>query len=41
MFFYFFFRDKLTAIISHIQKNTSFLIDILSGEVKLSTNSDD
>ena len=41
MFFYFFFRDKLTAIISHIQKNTSFLIDVLSGEVKLSGNSDD
>ncbi len=36
MFFYFFFRDKLTAIISHIQKHTSFMIDVLSGEVKLS-----
>ncbi|MFT4637610.1 MAG: biopolymer transport protein ExbB [Verrucomicrobiales bacterium] len=41
MFFYFFFRDKLTAIISHIQKNTSFLIDVLSGEVKLSGHSED
>lgn len=41
MFFYFFFRDRLTAIISHIQKNTSFLIDVLSGEVKLSASSED
>ena len=41
MFFYFFFRDRLTAIISHIQKNTSFLIDVLSGEVKLSRSSED
>lgn len=36
MFFYFFFRDRLTAIVSQIQKSTSFLIDVLSGEVKLS-----
>ena len=41
MFFYFFFRDRLTAIISHIQKQTSFLIDVLSGEVKLSGQSED
>lgn len=41
MFFYFFFRDRLTAIISSIQKQTSFLIDVLSGEVKLSGQSED
>ncbi len=36
MFFYFFFRDRLMAVMSQIQKSTSFLIDVLSGEVKLS-----
>jgi len=36
MFFYFFFRDRLTGITSTIQKKGSFLIDVLSGEVKLS-----
>ncbi len=39
MFFYFFFRDRLTAIISGIQKSSSFLIDVVSGEVKLSGTS--
>ena len=41
MFFYFFFRDRLTAIISSIQKQTSFLTDVLSVEVKLSGQSED
>ena len=41
MFFFFFFRDRLTSIIGHIQKSTSFLIDVLSGEVKLSSHSGD
>lgn len=40
MFFYFFFRDRLASIIGGIQKHTSFLIDILSGEVKLERSSD-
>lgn len=35
MFFYFFFRDRLMALIGQIQKSTSFLIDLLSGEVQL------
>ena len=39
MFFYFFFRDRLTALIGSVQKSTSFLIDLLSGEVKLSGSS--
>ncbi len=41
MFFYFFFRDRLMAIMSTIQKRTSRLIDILSGEVKLAGGSDE
>ena len=36
MFFYFFFRDRLAGTISTIQKQGSFLIDVLSGEVTLS-----
>ncbi len=36
MFFYFFFRNRLMGIMSEIQKRASFLIDVLSGEVKLS-----
>lgn len=36
MFFYFFFRNRLMAIMSTVQKRTSFLVDVLSGEVKLS-----
>lgn len=39
MFFYFFFRNRLMAITADIQKNTTFLIDILSGEVKLASGS--
>ena len=37
MFFYFFFRNRLMGIMSEIQRRASFLIDILSGEVKLSS----
>ena len=36
MFFYFFFRNRLTAIMSLIQKRTSFALDVLSGEVRIS-----
>ena len=36
MFFYFFFRNKLMAIMSTVQKRASFAIDVLSGEVTLS-----
>lgn len=39
MFFYFFFRNRLMSITAEIQKNTTFLIDILSGEVKLASGS--
>lgn len=35
MFCYFFFRNKLTLIISNIQKRVTFMIDLLSGELKL------
>lgn len=35
MFFYFFFRDKLQGVMTTIQKNASFAIDILSGEIRL------
>ncbi len=35
MFFYFFFRNKLMVAINDIQRNVTFLIDILSGELKL------
>ncbi|MCX7712927.1 MAG: MotA/TolQ/ExbB proton channel family protein [Chthoniobacterales bacterium] len=35
MFFYFYFRNKLTMTISNIQKRVTFMIDILSGELKL------
>ncbi len=35
MFFYFFFRNRLTAIVSQIQKDASFAVDVLSGEIKL------
>ncbi len=41
MFFYFFFRDRLVAIMSQIQKSTSFLIDIVSREVVLAGASED
>lgn len=35
MFFYFFFRSKLTMIVSNIQKRVTFMIDLLSGELKI------
>ncbi len=35
MFFYFYFRNKLTLAISNIQKRVTFMIDLLSGELKL------
>lgn len=35
MFFYFFFRNKLAGIVSQIQRNFSFAIDVLSGEIQL------
>lgn len=35
MFFYFYFRNQLMATVSLIQKNASFAIDILSGEIRL------
>jgi biopolymer transport protein ExbB len=35
MFFYFYFRNKLTLTISNIQKRITFMIDLLSGELKL------
>ncbi|MFV1995145.1 MAG: MotA/TolQ/ExbB proton channel family protein [Verrucomicrobiales bacterium] len=35
MFFYFFFRNRITAIVSLIQKNATFAIDVLSGEITL------
>jgi len=35
MFFYFFFRNRVMAINATIQKNVTFLIDVLSGEVTL------
>lgn len=37
MFFYFYFRNRVMGIMSTIQKNASFLIDVLSGEVKFDT----
>jgi len=35
MFFYFFFRNKLMSLIGTVQKSVTFLIDVLSGELKL------
>ncbi len=35
MFFYFFFRNQLTVIVSEIQKQATFAVDVLSGELKL------
>lgn len=37
MFFYFFFRNRVMAIMTGIQRNATFLIDVLSGEVKIDT----
>ncbi len=36
MFFYFFFRNRLMGLTAEIQRHASFLIGVLSGEVKLS-----
>ncbi|MEO0416085.1 MAG: MotA/TolQ/ExbB proton channel family protein, partial [Verrucomicrobiota bacterium] len=38
MFFYFFFRNKLSSITTEIQKQFSFAIDVLSGELQLEGN---
>ncbi len=35
MFLYFFFRNQLLIVVTEIQKSVTFLIDILSGELKL------
>jgi biopolymer transport protein ExbB len=35
MFFYFFFKNRLTTLMSEIQKNASFVVDVLSGELTL------
>jgi len=35
MFFFFFFRNKLMGIMAELQRSSSFLIGVLSGEVKL------
>lgn len=35
MFFFFFFRNRLMGIMAELQRNASFLIGVLSGEVKL------
>ncbi len=35
MFFFFFFRNKLMGIMAELQRSASFLIGVLSGEVKL------
>lgn len=35
MFFYFFFKNRLTTIMSDVQKNATFVLDVLSGEVTL------
>lgn len=35
MFFYFYFRNLLTITIADIQKRATFMIDLLSGELKL------
>ncbi len=35
MFFYFYFRNSLAIIIANIQKRVTFMIDLLSGELKL------
>lgn len=35
MFLYFFFKNRLTTIISEVQKNATFIIDVFSGDVTL------
>jgi biopolymer transport protein ExbB len=41
MFFYFFFRNRLTGIVALIQKNATFAVDVLSGELKLAESKDE
>jgi biopolymer transport protein ExbB len=41
MFFYFYFRSLLTIIVADIQKRVTFMIDLLSGELKLEGASTD
>jgi len=36
MFFYFYFRNQLSSITTEIQKQFSYAIDVLSGEIQLS-----
>lgn len=38
MFLYFFFKGRLTTVISDIQKNATFIIDIFSGDVTLASD---
>ncbi len=40
MFFYFMFRNRLSMITTEIQKNFSFAIDVLSGEIQLEGSSE-
>lgn len=35
MFFYFLFRDRLQGVMATVQKQASFAIDVLSGEIRL------
>ncbi|MEO0446730.1 MAG: MotA/TolQ/ExbB proton channel family protein [Verrucomicrobiota bacterium] len=35
MFFYFFFRNQLSTIVTEIQKQFNYAIDVLSGEIRL------
>jgi biopolymer transport protein ExbB len=37
MFAYFYFRNLLNLIISNLQKRVTFMIDVLSGELKLAS----
>ncbi len=35
MFFYFYFRNLLAINVANIQKRVTFMLDLLSGELKL------
>jgi len=35
MFFYFFFKNRLTSLLSEIHKNASLVLDLISGEIAL------
>jgi biopolymer transport protein ExbB len=37
MFLYFYFRNLLQVAIGNIQKSVTFMIDVLSGELKLTS----